>query len=116
MAERIVVTKKDAAPASAGAALEARLATLAPHALVCEAVRGEIAADAVFVDLLRPAALEALARAGHDHVHDDACGHDHLAESDIASDCHSAGGAADLAALPHGSGGCGGRSASVRCA
>lgn len=91
VADRIVVTKTDAASAEAVRALHATLDGFAPHALRRIAVQGDIAAGEVLVDMLRPAALDALGghdddRAaahahGHDavdaHGHDAACGHGH---------------------------------------
>lgn len=91
MADRIVITKGDVADASALAALEQRLAALAPRAVRRSAVRGEIGADEVFVDIVRPAALAALATCDpadgtpHDTHSHDAHAHDHLADSDIAT-------------------------------
>ena len=87
MADRIVVTKADVAARDVTRALEVRLADLAPHAPRRNAVHGAIAADEVFVDRLRPASLDALATAGHEHAHahDEHCAHDHLAEADIVS-------------------------------
>jgi len=87
MADRIVVSKTDAAAAEAARALDAVLDGLAPHAVRRTAVQGAVAAAEVFVDMLRPAALDALAAHGHDgcdhghvhaHAHDRlaACGHD----------------------------------------
>lgn len=85
MADRIVLTKGDVAAAEAVREIESRLSELAPLAVRRAAVHGAIPADDVFVDAHRPAALAALASSEHDHVHDASCGHDHLAEGDIAS-------------------------------
>lgn len=85
MADRIVVTKTDVASSGALLALDANLAQRASLAVRLRAAQGAVAANEVFVDVLRPAALAALASPGHPHVHDDACGHDHLVEGDIAS-------------------------------
>ncbi|MCC6869418.1 MAG: GTP-binding protein [Burkholderiales bacterium] len=79
MADRIVVTKTDAAPTSALRRLEARLAALAPHAVRRSAVHGGIAADEVFVDMLRSAAVDALCAdrptPAAEHAHDATCAH-----------------------------------------
>lgn len=79
MADRIVVTKTDAASVATLRALEHRLAALAPHAQRRRATYGAIGADEVFVDMLRPAALDALPggdpRHASDHVHDAGCAH-----------------------------------------
>ena len=87
VADRIVITKTDAAESAAVDDLTARLAKLAPHAVRRVASHGEISADEVFVDILRPAALDALAAPScddaHDHVHPH--DHDHLAVDAIVS-------------------------------
>ena len=87
MADRLVVTKQDLAPSNA-AALDAALRSMNPYAVKVSAVRGEIAADAVVVDMLQPRALERYA-AHHDCADDvdghDHAAHDHLAERGIAS-------------------------------
>ncbi len=89
MADRIVITKTDVADSPAFHALLARLVELAPHAVRRVASRGEVAAEDVFVDMLRPAALDALGAPtcgharGDGHAHDES--HDHLAADGIAS-------------------------------
>lgn len=93
VADRIVITKTDVADATAMAGLTARLAALAPHAVRRQAAHGMIAADAVFVDILRPAALDALAAppCGIDHerrgngAQESGHDHDHLAAGAIVS-------------------------------
>lgn len=91
VADRIVVTKTDAASADPVRALEATLDALAPHALRRVAVRGDIVAGEVFVDVLRPAAFDALGGHGcdrdvaHAHEHHAGGGHGHLDQGEIAS-------------------------------
>jgi len=77
VADRIVVAKRDLADPGTLATLEARLASLNPHAARVHGVAGDVGAEAVFVD----GHLRALPAADeHDHA-----GHDHLAEQGIAT-------------------------------
>jgi len=99
-ADRIIVTKSDLSDAAQISAMNVRLAALNSHAVRLSAVSGAIAAEAVLVDAIEPAALSKLAseREPHrmetmdqcpagrdpDEAHDHAA-HDHLASQGIAT-------------------------------